>query len=251
MSSISDIWEISDDDETKDVFYDKKIASREWERMNEAFGNLGYKDGILEGKETTLQRGFDIGYMEGMIIGKELGRIRGVCNTILEFYTSKKKLATETDTTQSPSMLNPDSQLLVRLRSLERDLAKITYDDLFTKQHFEQTKSLGIVDHEDEKDLKPDLEFRNHMQSFHGDEDNNTHQLEEKKKSSCSRYDADIGSIRPRDSDHLFPIKNNDFNSSAIGPIGEHPLKILVAVYRDKMFSLLKEFDLDIPIFLG
>ncbi|CAG8435020.1 7257_t:CDS:2 [Diversispora eburnea] len=66
----NDIWEMSD--EEGNLNYDNIISSKEWNRMNENFGNLGYKEGIIEGKDTTIQKGFDKGYIDGARIGKEI-----------------------------------------------------------------------------------------------------------------------------------------------------------------------------------
>lgn len=38
----------------------------------------GYKEGIVEGKEVNMQRGFDEGYKEGLSVGKAIGKLRGL-----------------------------------------------------------------------------------------------------------------------------------------------------------------------------
>jgi flagellar biosynthesis/type III secretory pathway protein FliH len=72
-----DIWN-DDDDDTSDVNYDRSIAERNWKRLQETHGVLGYKEGIVEGKDESLQKGFSMGFSEGAVIGHELGRLRGI-----------------------------------------------------------------------------------------------------------------------------------------------------------------------------
>ncbi|RUS23250.1 hypothetical protein BC937DRAFT_89720 [Endogone sp. FLAS-F59071] len=70
-----DIWDDSDDDT---VSYHRSMAEREWGRLHEQHGNAGYKDGIVEGKDLTIQEGFNRGYSEGVVVGKEIGELRGM-----------------------------------------------------------------------------------------------------------------------------------------------------------------------------
>jgi Essential protein Yae1, N terminal len=109
-----DIW--ASDEDNDQVSYDQMIAQREWEKMNEVHGNVrtspfqfhfggsqrmkcasempyvflsnlsffnfflkeGYKDGIVAGKDVTIQEGFNKGYKEGVALGRQLGKLRGV-----------------------------------------------------------------------------------------------------------------------------------------------------------------------------
>ncbi|KAI8983496.1 hypothetical protein BDB01DRAFT_843231 [Pilobolus umbonatus] len=75
-NSIDDIWELSDNED--ETTYDRNIAEKEWERLQEDHGNSGYKEGVVEGKEVNMQRGFDKGYIEGLHIGKAIGKLREV-----------------------------------------------------------------------------------------------------------------------------------------------------------------------------
>ncbi|KAI8047474.1 hypothetical protein BDF21DRAFT_352237 [Thamnidium elegans] len=75
-SDNEDIWANSSDEEQ--VAYERNLAEKEWERLQEDHGNTGYKEGIVEGKEVNMQRGFDKGYTEGLVIGKLIGKLREV-----------------------------------------------------------------------------------------------------------------------------------------------------------------------------
>lgn len=74
-SESDDIW---DDDGPSDLQYDRSISERNWKRLQETHGVLGYKEGVVEGKDESLQAGFNVGFSEGAIIGHELGRLRGI-----------------------------------------------------------------------------------------------------------------------------------------------------------------------------
>ncbi|CAG8742717.1 16078_t:CDS:2, partial [Funneliformis caledonium] len=74
LSESDDVW--ASDEEISE--YDRIMSLKEWERMNENFGNVGYKEGILEGKDVTIQDGFNDGYVEGVNLGMEFGRLRGL-----------------------------------------------------------------------------------------------------------------------------------------------------------------------------
>ncbi|CAG8792962.1 7797_t:CDS:2, partial [Dentiscutata erythropus] len=133
VDKINDVW-VSDEDI---VDYDKLISSKDWERMNEDFGNIGYKEGILEGKDITIQEGFNKGYAEGASVGKEIGRLRGLLNTLLEYYTP---LLNSTNVNDSNIVL-PAHSIIDRLKSLENDLANLTVEKIFTKNYFKATLS--------------------------------------------------------------------------------------------------------------
>ncbi|CAJ0648385.1 2910_t:CDS:2 [Entrophospora sp. SA101] len=119
MVDTEDVW-VSDED---DIIFEKKVSSKEWERLNENFGNVGYKEGIVEGKDMTIQEGFDKGYSEGFNVGKELGRLRGLLNTLIVIQNKKK--------------ITENNPLLEELKNLEKELANLTFDKIFTKEYFE------------------------------------------------------------------------------------------------------------------
>ncbi|CAG8557136.1 4982_t:CDS:2, partial [Gigaspora rosea] len=107
------------------VDYDRLISSKNWERMNEDFGNIGYKEGILEGKDITIQEGFNKGYVEELVLEKKL----------VEYY---KPLLNSTNVDDSNIIL-PTQSTIDRLKSLENDLANLTVEKNFTKSYFKAT----------------------------------------------------------------------------------------------------------------
>ncbi|KAI8917058.1 essential protein Yae1, N terminal-domain-containing protein, partial [Powellomyces hirtus] len=80
MDSDDDVWD--DDASIPDAQYDKQVAERNWNRLQDTHGVAGYKDGITEGKKASLQQGFDQGYGNGVDIGLQLGRLRGIAKCV-------------------------------------------------------------------------------------------------------------------------------------------------------------------------
>ncbi|CAG8525625.1 12537_t:CDS:2 [Ambispora leptoticha] len=249
--SLSDVW--ASDEEENITTYDKKIAEREWGRMNEIYGNVGYKDGIEEGKENTLQRGFDDGYVEGARFGIEFGRLRGVCSTILE------SISRDIDVDQGCTTSNNlDHSLIAQLRTLMNDLAKLTYDDVFTKDYFlsnymENTRVLKDGD----------------------DKLTNVHNVQGSLTTKCSCKHLDDQQQKQQEDNNLVGccqgnqekcdkstgIDNLDDNMSNLRlellpdrdtlPIINRPAEKLLLEYRDKVSEILKKLGFDVDFFLG
>ena len=72
---MSDVWEDDNPDELE----------REWKVRHEKYSSLAIRDGIDEGKETTVQEGFDIGYRSGLAQGLKLGLLSGTLTTLTTF----------------------------------------------------------------------------------------------------------------------------------------------------------------------
>ncbi|KAF9934337.1 hypothetical protein BGZ67_003934 [Mortierella alpina] len=129
-----DIWDDGDS-----ISYDRAIAEKEWSRLHETFGNTGYREGIEEGKEGTLQQGFNQGWSEGVNYGHELGRLRGLISPLLEYVRSS-----ETESTPSASH-HPLSKLSVqeknawieRASELVKELTEIDIAKVFDKAYFD------------------------------------------------------------------------------------------------------------------
>ncbi|XP_073133437.1 uncharacterized protein [Henckelia pumila] len=51
---------------------------REWQRRHDQFHTIGYRDGLIAGKEAFAQEGFNIGFKDSVSIGYNWGRARGI-----------------------------------------------------------------------------------------------------------------------------------------------------------------------------
>ncbi|KAI8376360.1 uncharacterized protein BYT42DRAFT_615118 [Radiomyces spectabilis] len=116
-----DVWGSTDDDQD----YDRSIAEKEWTRMNENHGNEGYKEGIIEGKEVHMQRGFDRGYEEGLASGTAIGRLRGMVSSYMLFY----------------SHIHPDTGKAEKLKALYDEVLPLDVDSLYSKDYFSENST--------------------------------------------------------------------------------------------------------------
>lgn len=89
----------------------------DWAKLSNEFTNSGYREGIIAGKESALQEGFDAGFAHvGVPIGRDLGSMRGVISAISSFLSSKSQ---EHSTT-----------LLTTAREISSSLAGVRFSDI-------------------------------------------------------------------------------------------------------------------------
>jgi hypothetical protein len=55
-----------------------EIFDRNWTRLQDIHGVIGYREGLVQGQAQFLQQGFDDGYKLGAGIGLELGKKQGI-----------------------------------------------------------------------------------------------------------------------------------------------------------------------------
>nr|XP_043611408.1 uncharacterized protein LOC122583035 isoform X2 [Erigeron canadensis]XP_043611409.1 uncharacterized protein LOC122583035 isoform X2 [Erigeron canadensis]XP_043611410.1 uncharacterized protein LOC122583035 isoform X2 [Erigeron canadensis]XP_043611411.1 uncharacterized protein LOC122583035 isoform X2 [Erigeron canadensis]XP_043611412.1 uncharacterized protein LOC122583035 isoform X2 [Erigeron canadensis] len=55
---------------------------REWQRRKNQFNAIGYRDGLIAGKEASAQIGFNVGFKESVIFGYNWGLVRGVTGAL-------------------------------------------------------------------------------------------------------------------------------------------------------------------------
>lgn len=55
---------------------------REWQRRREQFHTIGYRDGLMAGKEASAQEGFNIGFKQSVFVGQKWGLVRGVTSAL-------------------------------------------------------------------------------------------------------------------------------------------------------------------------
>ncbi|KAJ3310863.1 hypothetical protein HDV04_004556 [Boothiomyces sp. JEL0838] len=103
---MSDIWEDEDSD------YERKMADKEWNRLQDQHGVIGYTEGVEEAKKQHLQVGFD-----------EVGRMQFKLESLLAELKSKQ----EDKSTE---------QEIKRLQELYTKLKNLKYDQIFTKEWF-------------------------------------------------------------------------------------------------------------------
>ncbi|KAG1840572.1 hypothetical protein DFJ58DRAFT_689072 [Suillus subalutaceus] len=88
----------------------------DWAKLSNEFTNSGYREGIIAGKESALQEGFDAGFAHvGVPIGRDLGSMRGVISAITSFLSSKSQ---------------EDSTTLTTAREISSSLAGVRFSDI-------------------------------------------------------------------------------------------------------------------------
>ncbi|OAX41757.1 hypothetical protein K503DRAFT_735048 [Rhizopogon vinicolor AM-OR11-026] len=93
----------------------------DWAKLSNEFTNSGYREGIIAGKESALQEGFDAGFADtGVPIGRELGSMRGVISAIASFLSSKGQA---------------ESTSLATARELSYSLAGVRFSDIVPIDH--------------------------------------------------------------------------------------------------------------------
>ncbi|KAF9219245.1 hypothetical protein BS17DRAFT_718092 [Gyrodon lividus] len=123
----------------------------DWTKISTEFTNSGYREGIIAGKEASLQEGFDAGFGEvGVPIGRELGNLRGAASAIVSFLTS-----------QSPR----ESPELDEARNISTILLSVRFSDmappdLEAEQHAREHLSFDDLEFAENEELvlKRDME---------------------------------------------------------------------------------------------
>eukprot|EP00250_Pteridium_aquilinum_P003253 c13574_g1_i1 orf=208-771(+) len=69
-------WDLADED-AEEIGSSSLDLHREWTSRQAHFHTLGYRDGIEEGKKSSVQQGFEAGYQQGVKVGLNCGLARG------------------------------------------------------------------------------------------------------------------------------------------------------------------------------
>uniref|UniRef100_A0A6M2EWL8 Essential protein Yae1 N-terminal domain-containing protein n=1 Tax=Populus davidiana TaxID=266767 RepID=A0A6M2EWL8_9ROSI len=65
------------DDSVEELDRDSDL-DREWQRRHDQFHTIGYRDGLIAGKEDSAQEGFNVGFKQSVLVGYNWGVVRGV-----------------------------------------------------------------------------------------------------------------------------------------------------------------------------
>ncbi|KAK4414527.1 hypothetical protein Salat_2865700 [Sesamum alatum] len=98
---------------------------REWQRRRDQFHTLGYRDGLIAGKETAAQEGFNIGFKDSVFIGYNWGRVRGITSAMACLPSGlKEKLVEREEARNKFKCLHESVQSLSTI-----DALKLFYED--------------------------------------------------------------------------------------------------------------------------
>ncbi|XP_022764941.1 uncharacterized protein YAE1-like [Durio zibethinus] len=123
------LWGDSDDELDKASDLD-----REWQRRHDQFHTIGYRDGLIAGKEASAQQGFNIGFKQSVSIGYNWGLARGVTSTLACLPDELRERLIETQEKRDKFR-----ELYESMNSLSTtDALKLFHDDILTKEAMEQ-----------------------------------------------------------------------------------------------------------------
>ncbi|CAI9109776.1 OLC1v1009672C1 [Oldenlandia corymbosa var. corymbosa] len=111
-----DLW---DDDGGDDM-------ERQWQRRQQEFHRLGYREGLMAGKEAAAQEGFNLGFKESVFAGQSWGLVRGVTSALARLPDDLKQKLVETEEKRRRFQSLHES-----VRSVStKDALKLFYDGL-------------------------------------------------------------------------------------------------------------------------
>ncbi|KAL8266907.1 hypothetical protein R6Q59_004251 [Mikania micrantha] len=106
---------------------------REWQRRKNQFHAIGYRDGLIAGKEASAQQGFNIGFKESVAVGFNWGLVRGVTGALdcLPDELREKMI-------KSPETRNKFQQLYESVNNLSTTDALKVFGDGLSKREVKQ-----------------------------------------------------------------------------------------------------------------
>ncbi|XVE51353.1 hypothetical protein DITRI_Ditri02bG0033600 [Diplodiscus trichospermus] len=109
---------------------------REWQRRHDQFHTIGYRDGLLAGKEDSAQQGFNIGFRQSVSVGYNWGLARGVTSTLASLPDELREKLIETQEKRDKFQKLYESVNAVSTT----DALKLFHDDVLTRKAGEQSE---------------------------------------------------------------------------------------------------------------
>ncbi|KAK1393590.1 Essential protein Yae1, N-terminal [Heracleum sosnowskyi] len=134
-------WNASDSD-----VENASDLDREWQSRRDQFHTIGYRDGLIAGKEASAQEGFNTGFSESVFVGYKWGLVRGVTSALASLSDAVGKVLVK-----SKEKRNKFLHLQKSVDSISTsDALKLFHDDLFN--NVEKEKQCGMsTSHKDEE----------------------------------------------------------------------------------------------------
>lgn len=97
-----DLWyDDGSDEESVDKTSKTSDMDREWQKRRNQFHTIGYRDGLIAGKEASAQEGFNVGFKDSVVTGYNWGRARGVTSALACLPVGLKETLIETEETRN------------------------------------------------------------------------------------------------------------------------------------------------------
>ncbi|XVE99851.1 hypothetical protein REPUB_Repub03eG0237200 [Reevesia pubescens] len=111
---------------------------REWQRRHDQFHTIGYRDGLIAGKEASAQEGFNIGFKQSVSVGYKWGLARGVTSALACLPVESRERLIETKENRDKFQ-----ELYESVNSLSTtDALKLFHDDILTKKAVEKSEPI-------------------------------------------------------------------------------------------------------------
>ncbi|KAK7264261.1 hypothetical protein RJT34_31867 [Clitoria ternatea] len=138
LSLDGSLWDDSDDklDSLSDL-------DREWQRRHDQFHTIGYRDGLIAGKEASSQEGFNIGFKQSVLAGYSLGVVRGVTSAFSHVPHQLKERLIET-----AEKRNEIQGMYESVHALSTtDALRLFNEEITTQEAFEKSEHIEVRHH--------------------------------------------------------------------------------------------------------
>ncbi|KMZ58643.1 hypothetical protein ZOSMA_75G00750 [Zostera marina] len=134
--------------------------NRESEKRNIKFHTIGYRDGLIAGKEASAQEGFNVGFKESVVVGYKFGLVRGVTSTLSGLPKHvKDKLSGSTESITKLDSLHQTIQLISTNSALKIFHDSILLNDTHSKNSLStQVRSDDHTSNDNFESFSQDLE---------------------------------------------------------------------------------------------
>ncbi|XP_078571782.1 uncharacterized protein LOC144859244 [Branchiostoma floridae x Branchiostoma japonicum] len=127
-----------EDSQMDDVFDEETgedmVRTRDFERMKETRVKQGFRDGMSDGRLTSLQEGFNRGYSEGVGQTLQLARLRGLLCGLLTYHMAKEGTTVFSD------------QVVSAIELLITELSSVENTGLDSQSHGASATNLSMAD---------------------------------------------------------------------------------------------------------
>ncbi|WWC86924.1 uncharacterized protein L201_001803 [Kwoniella dendrophila CBS 6074] len=138
------------------------LVNQEYARISNKFFDAGYREGITDGKLSTLQKGFDEGFEISVPLSRKIGLLRGKSSALLSIATSSSSSSSKSSTDKA------NTNLIEEIREINKQLNKLKRDEILPED--EERLQHEKEEHEDpnndddhtfelDQNDKRDLEF--------------------------------------------------------------------------------------------
>ncbi|XP_010245241.1 PREDICTED: uncharacterized protein LOC104588807 [Nelumbo nucifera] len=124
---------------------------REWQRRHNEFHTIGYRDGLMAGKETSAQEGFNIGFKQSVLVGYNWGIVRGITSVLACLPDGlKQKLVETLEKREKLQSLYESVHSISSIGAL-----KLFHEDILASSSGDGVANLGGNSHEETTPEKP------------------------------------------------------------------------------------------------